>query len=117
MKIDDFSFGTIRIDGAEYNDDVVVDGGVVRKRDKGPSREFRHKYGHTPVSLAENIPWKCNRLVIGTGVDGKMPVLPEVRREAERRKVELLVAPTALAIERMQQLPSGRTNAILHITC
>jgi hypothetical protein len=59
MKIENFSFGTIRIDGAAYEDDVVIDGGVVRKRDKTLSRKFRHDYGHTPVSLDEDIPWKC----------------------------------------------------------
>ena len=117
MKIQEFSFGSIRIDGTVYEDDVVIDGGVVRKREKKPSRKFRGDYGHTPLSVEEDIPWNCSRLVIGTGVDGKMPVLPEVMREAERRKIEILVLPTASAIEELQQGGQGMTNAVLHITC
>jgi len=117
MEIESFSFGAIRIDGVTYDDDVVIDGGMVHKRDKKPSRKFRHEYGHTPVSLDEQIPWNCSRLVIGTGVDGKLPVRPEVRIRAESRNVELLIVPTAHAIEKIQQGPAGRTNAILHITC
>jgi hypothetical protein len=96
---------------------VVIDNGVVRKRNKKPSRIFRADYGHTPFSVEEDIPWNCSRLVIGTGVDGKLPVLPEVRREAERRKIELLVVPTARAIEELQEARPGATNAVLHITC
>jgi hypothetical protein len=28
---------------------VVIDGGKVRKRKKGPSKQFREKFGHTPL--------------------------------------------------------------------
>jgi hypothetical protein len=117
MKIQDFSFGSIRIDDTVYEDDVVIDNGAIRKRDKKPSRKFRGDYGHTPLSLEEDIPWNCSRLVIGTGVDGKMPVLPEVKLEAERRKIEFLILPTGRAIEELQQCGQGATNAVLHITC
>jgi hypothetical protein len=117
MKIENFSFGSIQIDDFTYQDDVVIDGGVVRERDKKRSRRFRSEYGHTPVSLEEDIPWNCKCLIIGTGVDGKMPVRPEVKRLAQRRQIELIILPTARAIEKMQQGPPEGTNAILHITC
>jgi len=39
------------------------------------------------------------RLIIGTGVDGKLPVRPEVKAEAEQRGVDLLILPTARAID------------------
>jgi hypothetical protein len=42
--------------------------------------------------------------------------MKEVKREAERRKIELLVLPTAQAIETLEQGVEG-TNAILHVTC
>jgi hypothetical protein len=42
--------------------------------------------------------------------------MKEVRREAERHQVELLVLPTEKAIEFLTQHPQG-TNAVLHITC
>jgi hypothetical protein len=40
----------------------------------------------------------------------------EVRREAERRNVKLLILPTIQAIEALQQ-DTDDTNAILHVTC
>ena len=116
MRIENFSFGSIRIDGESYEYDVVIDRGEVRKRKKKASKVFRGEFGHTPLSVEEPIPWKCQRLVIGTGAIGSLPVMKEVRAEAERRGVELLVLPTEKAIEFLNQHPQD-TNAILHITC
>src|SRR5213592_939598 len=73
-------------------------------------------YGHTPLSMEEQIPWKCQRLVVGTGAYGGLPVMEEVQREAKRRKIELLILPTTQAIETLKQEPD-ETNAILHVTC
>ena len=115
MQFEEFSFGLINIDGTKYEHDVVIDRGTVRKRKKKPSKKFRGTFGHTPVSLDEDIPWKCRRLVIGTGT-GALPVMEEVKREAERRKVKLLILPTANAIEKLKKKPEA-TNAILHVTC
>jgi hypothetical protein len=115
MKFQQFSFGQIRIDGIEYVYDVVIDRGKVRKREKKASKKFREAFGHTPLSLEEDIPWKCSRLVIGTG-EGALPVMDEVRREAKRRKVELLVLPTEEAMELLNKRAKN-TNAILHVTC
>ena len=42
--------------------------------------------------------------------------MKEVKHEAERRKIELLVLPTAQAIEALEQ-GAAKTNAILHVTC
>lgn len=115
MRFEKFSFGSIRIDGTTYEHDVIIDHGEVRKRRKKPSKEFRDAFGHTPLSAAEKIPWKCKRLVIGTGT-GKLPVMQEVKREARRRRIKLLILPTAEAIETLKQSAED-TNAILHVTC
>jgi hypothetical protein len=115
MRFEKFSFGSIRIDGTTFEHDVVIDRRQIRKRKKKPSKKFRAEFGHTPISIEEKIPWRCRRLVIGTGAGG-LPVMKEVKREAQRRKVELLILPTAEAIEELTQHPEG-ANAILHVTC
>ena len=115
MRFEDFSFGSLRIDGTAYQHDVVIDRGEVRKRNKKPSKKFREAFGHTPLSLEEEIPWKCRRLIIGAG-SGALPVMEAVKREAKRRKIKLLILPTVEAIEELKQHPRD-TNAILHVTC
>ena len=114
--IEKLSFGSIRIDGVSYDYDVVIEHGNVYKRKKKASKEFRSEFGHTPLSLAENIPWSCRRLVIGTGANGALPVMDEVRSEAGRRGVKLVVVPTEQAIEFLNGHAED-TNAVLHITC
>ena len=116
MRFDRYEFGSIQIDGVIYEHDVVMAGGSIRKRKKKPSKRFRSSYGHTPLSAAEDIPWNCRRLVVGTGAHGALPIMEEVRREAQARHVELVMAPTAQAIEELVRESQG-TNAILHVTC
>ena len=115
MRFEKFSFGSIRIDGSTYDHDVVIDRGEVRRRKKKPSKEFRDAFGHTPVSPKEAIPWKCRRLVIGTG-DGALPVMDEVKRDAKKRKIKLVILPTKEAIKELKK-ETPATNAILHVTC
>jgi len=115
MEFESFSFGSIRIDGITYESDVSIDRGEVHERKKKPSKRFRDRFGHTPVSVEEKIPWKCRRLVIGTGM-GALPVMDEVKREAKRRHVELVILPTTQAIEVLKRNQRA-TNAILHVTC
>ena len=116
MHFEKFSFGSVQIDGSRYQNDVVIDCGEVRKRKKKPSKQFREQFGHTPLSVEENMLWKCSQLVIGTGAYGKLPVMQEVRSKAERKKIKLLILPTIEAIEVLNRNPND-TNAILHVTC
>ena len=108
--------GRLKVDGKKYTTDVVLDRGELRQRKKKPSRPFRDRFGHTPVSPAEAIPWGCKRLVIGTGMQGRLPVMDEVAAEARRRGVELVTCPTPEAVQLLRENPAD-TNAILHVTC
>ena len=116
MRVSDYSFGSVRVDGVTYDHDLIIDRGKIRKRKKATSKKFRGAYGHTPLSIAEDIPWRCRRLVIGTGADGALPVMKQVREEARRRKVDLVVLPTAEAIGVLAETTKD-TNAVLHLTC
>ena len=60
MKARLIKFGEIEVEGKRHTHDVVIDGGKVRKRKKGPSKQFREKFGHTPLSTEEEIPWEAS---------------------------------------------------------
>ena len=107
MRIEKFSFGRITIDGVTYEHDVVIDHGKVRKRKKKPSKEFRDAYSHTPVSTAEEIPWKCRCLVIGTGANGKGVFLNTLRAIWADYAV---VAPMETFDQRVQGLARPRVS-------
>jgi hypothetical protein len=116
VRFEHFAFGAVVVDGVTYEHDLVVDRGEIHRRKKKASKMFRETFGHTPLSVDENIPWKCASLVIGTGTYGRLPVMDAVRREAEKRRVKLIVLPTADAIKVLQKHPR-KTNAILHVAC
>lgn len=111
-----FKFGSVEIDDITYDHDVIIDRGRIRRRRKKPSKKFREQFGHTPISVEEEIPWKCRTLVVGTGNYGSLPVMDEVKLEARRRKIDLLIVSTKEAIQTLTN-NSQHTNAILHVTC
>ena len=115
MQITHFAFGALEIDGVTYEHDVVIDRGEIHKRKKKASKKFSADFGHTPLSLEENIPWRCRCLVVGTGAYGRLPVMDEVKREAGERGVQLILLPTAEAIKVLRT--GSRINAVLHVTC
>ena len=114
LEVKGFQFGSIVIDGREYTKDIVIDGGKIKKRKKKSSKPYRARFGHTPLSIDENIPWNCKRLVIGRGVSEALPVMEEVRQEAASRGTELLLLPTE---EALRYINRRDTNLVLHLTC
>src|SRR5213594_2847401 len=102
MKARLVKFGEIEVEGKRYMHDVVIDGGKVRKRKKKPSKQFREKFGHTPLSVGEEIPWGGKQLIVGTGAHGALPVIDEILAEAKRRGVEVISAPTSKVCELLE---------------
>jgi hypothetical protein len=111
------SFGQIEIDGQRFDHDVVLEGDRVRRRKKGSSKIFRDRYGHTPLSPNEAIPWSAHRLIVGTGASGQLPVMPELYEEARRRGVDVIARPTAQACKLLDESDTRDVAAILHVTC
>jgi hypothetical protein len=116
-KFTNIKFGSVTIDGIEYVKDVIFDGGEIRQRKKKPSKHLREKYGHTPLTLQENIPWDCATLVIGKGMSNKLPITEAFKKEAKKHGVELIILQTPDAIDYFTKNYNSKMNAIFHITC
>ncbi len=117
MKMRLVSFGEIEIEGRHYEHDVVIDAGEVRKRSKKPSKTHRNQFGHTPLSARENIPWHGDKLFIGTGNYGRLPVMQDVFTIAQSKGIEIIARPTAEVCELLKEYRPRDVNAILHVTC
>ena len=111
------AFGELELEGERYERDVVIDAGRVKARKKGPSKALRGRYGHTPLTAAERIPWGGRTLVIGTGADGALPIAPDLVAEARRRGIKVRALPTADACRLLERLDPAEVHAILHVTC
>jgi hypothetical protein len=117
MKAKFLGFGDVELAGKRYNADVVIDGGKIRRRRKKPSKAYRDQFGHTPLSRDEDIPWRGRRLIVGTGADGRLPIMPEVYKEADRKHVEIIAVPTKKACRLIRQTGRAKVDAVLHVTC
>jgi hypothetical protein len=117
MQAELLGFGSIEVEGRTYQNDVVIEGGQVRKRRKKPSKPYRGEFGHTPLSADEDLPWGSDRLIIGTGAYGSLPIMPQVVEEARRRGVDLTAVPTEEACQLIADLDPREVNAVLHVTC
>ena len=111
------AFGEIEVEGGRYTHDVVIDAGVVHKRVKKPSKAYRDQFGHTPLSVKENIPWGGALLIVGTGGSGSLPIMPGVWKEAKQRGIELVAAPTEEALRLLGDLAAKDVFAVVHVTC
>ena len=117
MKARWIAFGEVEVEGRSYTHDIVIDAGRVSKRVKKASKAYRAQFGHTPLSEKERIPWGGTRLIVGTGGSGSLPIMPGVWKEAERRGVEIVAAPTAEALRLLGDLEAKDVHAIVHVTC
>lgn len=117
MHVDAFEFGNITIDGRRYDHDLIIEGGSVRKRKKGPSKQRKAEFGHTPLTAREALPLSGKHLWIGTGADGQLPVADDVHEAARRRHVEVLLEPTPRLVERINAGVPPETGLVIHVTC
>jgi hypothetical protein len=114
MIVNNLSFGSITVDGIIYEKDIIIDKGAINKRRKKESKKYSYRYGHTPLSTDENIPWECKYLIIGAGLSSSLPVMDEVYDNAVSRGVKMVVMSTPEAIKHIND---PDTNLILHLTC
>jgi len=115
MHIDRFRFGSVRIDGVDYSEDVIIVGGVVH------SPWWRTAGGHVfaPVDLANIIEAAPGIMCLGTGAVGMVTVGDETIKAFEAVGTEVIVDRTGPVIEIFNTLVAdGRdVAAALHLTC
>jgi hypothetical protein len=87
MRFTGYSFGSTQVDDVTYHD-LILDRGKIRKRRRPHRRSSVACPGTPPLSVTE-----ISRR--DAAADGALPVMQQVRDEARRRKVDLVVQPTA----------------------
>ncbi|MBN2287897.1 MAG: hypothetical protein JXQ83_01095 [Candidatus Glassbacteria bacterium] len=113
MRISEYRFGRIVIDGRAYDADVIICGPRVIDN-------WRRSRGHLleaadldKVQLAAGM-----HLVVGTGYSGCMTVSAGLKEYCRQNEVGLEAWPTPQAVERFNSLPGGREIVgAFHLTC
>lgn len=113
MKIDAYSFGSIVIDGEEYNSDVLLYQGQVKS-------DWWRVEGHK--LHIEDLGWLIAKrpkvLIIGKGASGRMEVSQETIRKLEERGIKVIAENTEKAVKIYNELRETKdVAAALHLTC
>ncbi len=115
MRIQEYSFGRIKIDGREYHEDVII---FPHRVSPGWWRREGHRLNLE--DLKEVLDFRPKLLVVGTGSYGRMVVADNVYNVLEDMNIGLVVLPTPKACEEYnKQLEKGmeKVVAALHLTC
>lgn len=111
-RIEGYRFGRVLVDSEEHRRDLIV------LPDRVVPGWWRRD-GHALVledleDVLDDLP---ERLVIGTGADGRLRPDPAALEALEDRGIEVDALPTGEAVRLFAQLDPTRTAAALHLTC
>ncbi|MFC1770019.1 Mth938-like domain-containing protein [Nitrospirota bacterium] len=113
MKIDNYKFGSIVINGATYTTDIIIYPDRVQD-------SWWRKEGHRLgiIDINEIIQASPELIIVGTGAMGIMRVPEETASYIRSHKIEILTARTPKAVELYNDNSTQRkTIAALHLTC
>ena len=114
MKIEDYSFGSIKVDGARYSSDLIVFPDHI-------SPDWWRKEGHSLAveDLREVLNYKPETLVIGKGAVGCMKVPGHTRQALESDGIEVVEAHTGKAwpIFNEKIAQGKKVVGAFHLTC
>lgn len=115
MKVDNYEFGRIVIDGKTYTGDVIIYSNHV---DSKWWRKEGHKLQMEDLSAAlEGSP---EVLIVGTGADGMMKIAKEVQIYLKSKGIKLISAVTTDACRKHNEITEGNGKKVvtaLHLTC
>jgi hypothetical protein len=111
--INRYSFGSIQIDGEEYNKDVII---LPDRIIKNWHRITGHELDLTDLKAVIETPPEI--LVIGTGSVGRMKVPDRTKAALKYAGIKFYSLPTKEACNKYNQLrEKSQTCAALHLTC
>ena len=114
MRIDQYRFGHIDIEGRGYDADVMIFPDHVQER-------WWRREGHRLAreDLETVLSEKPEVLVVGTGYYGHMQVPQETLDSLRAAGIDVRVVKTSLAVEEFNRLQReyARIVAALHLTC
>jgi len=110
--IDSYEFGKMKIMGEEYDFDLFI----IDSEIEPWNRKERH---NICLKDLEDISKKCEVLIIGIGDEGCVDVDKEVKEHCKKKKIELMVDRTIIAVENYNDLvhTGKRVCGAFHLTC
>jgi hypothetical protein len=113
MKIEEYNFGMMKVDGKIYKNDLIIMPGRISEnwwRDEGhylKESDIFDVFNENPEII-----------IIGTGAYGFMKVDDGVINKAHELNIELIIENTAVAVKKFNELSKTKKVAgAFHLTC
>ena len=117
MKIDDYSFGSITIDGEVYHKDLWIIDGRIKKRDKSIAKsKFGTSHRISRKELKRVMTLKTRRIIIGSGNSGLVSLTDRAQKYLEDQSIEVEICKTGELIQRNIEI-GEYDSGIIHLTC
>jgi hypothetical protein len=116
--IDGTKFGSITIEGAAFNRDVIIRlGGEIKKRKKKLSKAIYGTSHVISLDEAKHIHQQgAERLVVGAGQYGLVKLSDEAEDYFQRKGCQVALLPTRQAIAAWNEA-QGAVIGLFHVTC
>ncbi len=112
--IEDYSFGSIKINGQKFEDDIFIDlDGKVSSWWREESHLFQEK------DIKSFLEQKPEIVIFGTGKSGIAKLSKDLKDFLESSGIQIIVQPTEQAVDSYNQAreQDKKTVAFLHLTC
>jgi len=111
-------YGWVEIDNVRYDHDVIVHADrAVSRRSKKKSKKLKNLFGHTPLTdheLRFLRDEKSDRIFIGTGQFGDLPITTEAH--AILARMDAIIRPTPEIIGMLEE-EERPFVAVIHVSC
>ncbi len=117
MKIENYIFGSITIDGESYHKDLWIIDGSIKKRDKSIAKnKFGTSHTISRKELKRVLTTKTKRIIIGTGNSDLVSLTNKAQKYLKELDIKVEMCRTGELIPRKIEI--GKTDAgIIHLTC
>lgn len=117
MKVKDYSFGSITIGGKEYDKDLWIINGKIKKRDKSISKIMFQTSHRIPLEeIKKIVTVSTKRVIVGTGESGSVSIEKEGLEFLKEKGINLEMYKSGdLALMKMKF--SEEDSGIIHVTC
>ncbi len=111
MHVDEYSFGSIVVDGTKYTQDLKIFPHELKRnwwRDKGHLLQVE--------DIQDILDYEPRRVIIGQGASGRMKVSDQVKEKLDEHGIDYTMTQTDKAVEEFNQA-SGDVVGAFHLTC
>jgi len=114
MKVEEYSFGRIKIGGKKYTTDVIVGKDLIIPN-------WWRKEGHRIQTndVKDILAYKPEIVIFGIGANSRVVVDDEVRAKLESMGCEVIILPSDKAVAKYNEILKSKKRVLLaiHLTC